>query len=360
MKPMALHPVILCGGSGTRLWPLSRDAHPKQLLAILGHESLLAATIRRASGSVFAPPVVVCNEAHVAAVTRQMQGIGVAPAAVIVEPTARNTAPAIAAAAHWLAASDPKALMLVLPSDHLIGDEAAYRTAVDAAAAAAKAGWLVTFGVTPTLPETGYGYIRSGEPIEGLEGAYRIEQFVEKPDLGTAERYLTSGDWSWNTGMFVFPAARMLAELARFEPELVTQVAAAIEQGSASGGSLALAGPAFAAAPSISIDRALMERTQAAAVIPASLNWSDVGSWAALWETSDRDENANVVVGDVMSEQTTGSYLRSEGPLIAALGLQDVVIVATGDIVLAAPRDRAQEVKAFVERLRKAGRPDLL
>jgi len=355
---MKIHPVILCGGSGTRLWPLSRDLHPKQLLALTGEDSLLAATARRVHGGAFAPPIVVCNEAHRFMVADQLAAAGVAEATIVVEPIARNTAPAIAAAAALLEAADPDALMLVLPSDHVIGNREAWLAAIGAAAAAAAAGHLVTFGITPTAPETGYGYIRRGAPVEAVEGAYSAERFVEKPDLATALTYLDEGAWSWNSGMFMFPAGLMLRELARFEPEMVEGVRAAVAGATSEGPVVRLSEPAFAAVASISVDYALMERAERVAVVPSSLDWSDVGSWAALWEIAEKDDRENVAVGDVMVEDTTGSYLRSHGPLIATLGLKDVVIVATDDVVLAAARDRSQDVKRFVSRLRSAQRPE--
>jgi mannose-1-phosphate guanylyltransferase/mannose-6-phosphate isomerase len=348
----------LSGGSGTRLWPLSRDLLPKQLLALVGEESLLAATARRVSGDDFAGPVIVCNADHKILVQDQLAEIGIAPEAIVIEPVARNTAPAIAAAAALLSERDADAVMLVLPSDHIIRDLPALTAAIGAAAKAADAGCLVTFGITPTAPETGYGYIRSGEPLPGVDGAFKIARFVEKPDLATASGYLAEGDWSWNSGMFVFPAGLMLTELAGFEPEIEAGAAMAVEKAERSGAVVLLDPVAFADIPSKSIDYALMEKTALAAVVPASLGWSDVGSWSALWEIGDKDHVDNVMIGDVMAEETAGSYLRSHGPLIAALGLKDVVIVATDDVVMAAPKDRAQDVKRFVARLKDGGRTE--
>ena len=353
-----IYPVILSGGSGTRLWPLSRDLYPKQLLSLIGPESLLAATAKRVSGDGFAGPTIVCNKEHRFLVQEQLEAIGITPEAIIIEPVARNTAPAIAAAAALLRERDPEAVMLVLPSDHIIRDLPALTRAIGAAARAADAGNLVSFGITPTAPETGYGYISSGEALPGVEGAFRIASFVEKPDLGTAAGYLADGNWSWNSGMFVFPAGLMLDELRRFEPEMVAGAIQSVKAATHIGEVVALDGVAFADIPSKSIDYALMERTDKAAIVPASLGWSDIGSWSALWDIGDKDTTGNVVIGDVMAEETDGCYLRSHGPLIATLGLKDVVIVATGDVVLAAAKDRSQDVKRFITRLRESGRTE--
>ncbi len=353
-----IYPVILSGGSGTRLWPLSRDLYPKQLLSLIGPESLLAATARRVSGDGFAGPVIVCNKEHRFLVQEQLEAIGITPEAIIIEPVARNTAPAIAAAAALLRERDPEAVMLVLPSDHIIRDLPALTRAIGAAAQAADAGNLVSFGITPTAPETGYGYISSGEALPGAEGAFRIASFVEKPDLGTAAGYLADGNWSWNSGMFVFPAGLMLDELRRFEPEMVAGAIQSVKVAIHTGEVVALDEVAFADIPSKSIDYALMERTDKAAIVPASLGWSDIGSWSALWDIGDKDGSGNVMIGDVMAEESDGCYLRSHGPLIATLGLKDVVIVATGDVVLAAAKDRSQDVKRFITRLRESGRTE--
>jgi mannose-1-phosphate guanylyltransferase/mannose-6-phosphate isomerase len=248
--------------------------------------------------------------------------------------------------------------MLVLPSDHIIRDLPALARAVETAADAASGGRLVTFGITPTAPETGYGYIRQGEPIADILGAFRIERFVEKPDLATAAGYLADGAWSWNSGMFVFPAKLLLDELTRFEPEMVAGTRRALDAAERDDGAVKLDLDAFAEVPSKSIDYALMERTEHAAIVPANLGWSDVGSWSALWEIGERDHGGNVIIGDVMAEDTKGSYLRSHGPLLATLGVEDLVVVATGDVVLVAQKDRSQDVKRFIARLRDSGRSE--
>jgi mannose-1-phosphate guanylyltransferase/mannose-1-phosphate guanylyltransferase/mannose-6-phosphate isomerase len=353
-----IYPVILSGGSGTRLWPLSRDHFPKQLLALVGPESLLVATARRVHGAGFAPPMIVCNQDHRFLVREQLEAVGITPDAIVIEPVARNTAPAIAAAAALLAKQDPSALMLVLPSDHIVRDLDAFARAVATAADAAATGCLVTFGITPTAPETGYGYIRRGAALGKPEGAFRIERFVEKPDLATAAGYLADGAWSWNSGMFVFPAKLLLDELASFEPAMVTGVTQAVEKAGRDDNVISLDADAFGGVPSKSIDYALMERTKHSAIVPADLGWSDVGSWSALWDIADRDKAGNVAIGDVMAEDTEGSYLRSHGPLLATLGVKDLVVVATGDVVMVAAKDRAQDVKTFIARLRESGRTE--
>lgn len=351
-------PVILSGGAGTRLWPLSRELYPKQLLPLLSEHSLLQETARRASGPLFAPPLVVCNDEHRFIIAEQLRQLGIKPRAIALEPTARNTGPAVAAAAKMLAAQSRDALMLVLPSDHAIADVAAFHKAVETAAAAARTGRLVTFGITPENPETGYGYIRRGAPLDGVAGAYAIERFVEKPDLKTAQGYVADGAWSWNSGMFLFPARLFLDELMRFEPAMVEAVSDSVGRANQDLEFVRLAKDSFARAPAKSVDYALMEKTGKAAVVPATLGWSDVGAWSALWEIGDKDKSGNVVAGDVIAHETTNSYLRSERVLLATLGITDAVVVATSDVVLVAAKDRVQDVKKIVEQLKASGRSE--
>ncbi len=298
-----IHPVILSGGSGTRLWPMSRSLYPKQLLVLVGERSLLQQTALRVTGDAgFAPPLIIANEEHRFIIAEQLREIGAVAEALVLEPVGRNTAPAACVAALRLAASEPDALMLVMPSDHVIGDLAAFRAAIGRAAAAARAGRLVSFGIQPERPETGYGYIAAGTPIDGVEGAFAVARFVEKPDAATAERYVASGEYFWNSGIFLF-------------------------------------------------DYAVMEHTKRAAVVPVGMGWSDLGSWDALWEMSPRDAHGNALSGNVVAEATTNCYLRSEAGLVAAVGVEDLVVVATDDAVMVAPRNRTQEVKTLVTRL---------
>lgn len=358
-----LHPVILSGGSGTRLWPMSRALFPKQFMPLVGGDSLLVATANRVAGPGFAPPMVVCNEEHRFAVAEQLRqaardGQVTPPAAIVLEPVARSTAPAVAVAALHLARTDPEAVLLVLPADHAIADVSAFHGAIDRAAAAARAGHLVTFGITPQGPETGYGYIRRGAPAAGLDGVHRVDAFVEKPDQATAERYVGDGHHDWNSGMFVFKAGRYLAELDRLAPGMVDACRAALAAAGADLDFLRLGRDAFAACPGESVDRAVMERTDDAMVVPVDMGWSDVGSWSSLLEAGPRDRDGNTTVGDVVALDCQGSYLRGDGRLVAALGLSDIILVATDDAVLAAPTNRAQDVRELVEALRAAGRPE--
>jgi mannose-1-phosphate guanylyltransferase/mannose-6-phosphate isomerase len=351
-----IHPVILSGGSGTRLWPMSRSLYPKQLLALTGERSLLQETARRvADNGAFAAPVIIANEEHRFIIAEQLREIGIAAEALILEPFGRNTAPAACVAALRLVAArapgDPEPLMLVMPSDHAIGDVAGFRQAIDCAAAAARAGHLVTFGITPERAETGYGYIASGRPIEAVQGAFAVTGFVEKPDPETAERYVASGEYFWNSGIFLFPAALYLSELERRCPDMLAACKAALAAARTDTDFVRLDRTAFAACPSDSIDYAVMEHTNAAAVVPVTMGWSDLGSWDALWEMDQKDSSGNALSGNVVAEATRNCYLRSEAGLVAAIGVEDIVVVATSDAVMVAPRNRTQEVKQLVGRL---------
>ncbi|MEZ4278844.1 MAG: mannose-1-phosphate guanylyltransferase/mannose-6-phosphate isomerase [Myxococcota bacterium] len=354
-----IHPVILSGGSGTRLWPVSRRAYPKQLLALTGPRTLLQDTaLRVADPAAFAPPLVLCNEAHRFIIAEQLREVGITPSAIALEPTARNTAPAIAAAALMIAAKDPEAVLLVLPSDHVIRDADAFRATIETAAAAAREGRLTTFGIVPQGPETGFGYIRRGAPHAALSGVHAIAEFVEKPDRGRAEQFVASGEYAWNSGMFVFPVAKLLAELERLAPALVAGCRAAVAEAATDLTFTRLAAEPFAACPSISIDHALMEHTGSASVVSASIGWSDVGSWTALWEIGEQDAHGNVTSGDVVLHDVSNSFIRAEKRLVSAIGVRDLVIIETDDAILVAPRDRAQDVKTIVGHLEQAGRAE--
>lgn len=355
----AVHPVILSGGSGTRLWPLSRRSFPKQLLPLAGEDTLLQETVLRvAESDGFARPLVICNEAHRFIIAEQLRARNVEPQAIALEPVARNTAPAIAAAALLVAREDPDGLLLVLPSDHVIRDRVAFHEALAVGCEAAARGALTTFGIVPEHAETGFGYIRRGAPLEGLAGAARVAEFVEKPDLERAQAFLASGEYAWNSGMFLFPVRELLDELEQRQPELLAACRESVAQASQDLTFTRLDEQAFAAAPSISIDHALMEHTEAAAVVTAEIGWSDVGSWAALWELGESDAEGNVHQGDVVLRDVERSYLRAESRLISAIGVRDLVIVETADAVLVAPRERAQEVKEIVAELDRRGRPE--
>ncbi|MGN7918318.1 mannose-1-phosphate guanylyltransferase/mannose-6-phosphate isomerase [Lysobacter antibioticus] len=355
-----LHPVVLSGGSGSRLWPLSRENQPKQFLSLIGDRSLFQETVLRACALPQAGlPVTVCAEGHRFMVGEQLQGIGVGSGGILLEPSARNTAPAIALAALHLLAQYPDAVMLVLPADHLIEDESAFRAAVERAAVLAEQGWLVTFGIQPDYPETGYGYIARGEALG--EDGYRVARFVEKPALATAQTYLAEGTYSWNSGMFLFKAERYLQELARYAPQIHAAATAAHAAAQSDLDFIRVGKDEFAASPSDSIDYAVMEKTDRAAVVPVSCGWSDIGSWSSLWSVAERDEDGNRYEGDVISLDTRDSLVRaSERRLIATIGVEDLVIVDTPDATLVARKDRVQDVKTIVDRLKKAGRQEHL
>ncbi|HYC02575.1 MAG TPA: mannose-1-phosphate guanylyltransferase/mannose-6-phosphate isomerase [Azospirillaceae bacterium] len=352
-------PVLLSGGAGSRLWPLSREDRPKQLLPLCGERTMIQDTaLRVAAAERFRAPLVICNGAHRDAIEAQLAEAGIAPAAVALEPMGRNTAPAVAAVAVLAAEIDPEALLLVLPADHFIRDTDAFLAAVSTAEKAAAAGNLVTFGITPDRPETGYGYIRRGGDLTGVPGAYRVAEFAEKPDRAKAESFLASGEYSWNSGMFLFPVGVLLAELERHAPDVLAAAQAAVRAGRRDGAVLALDADAFAQAPDISVDYAVMERTDRAAVVPAEMGWTDVGAWPALWDIAAKDGDGNAAAGDVMMVGSRGNLVRSDGMLTALIGVEDLVVVVTGDAVLVAHKDKAQEVKQIVSRLKKEGRPE--
>ena len=356
-----IHPVILSGGSGTRLWPLSRQARPKQFLALTGARSLLQDTVTRVQGvRDCAPPIVVSNSDHRFMVAEQLQELGVRPAAQLLEPAGRNTAPAVAAAAFHVQESDPDGILLVLPSDHVIGDGAAFGDAVARAARAAVAGHLVTFGIRPTEPNTGYGYIERAEALGGQKEVHRIRQFVEKPDLEKARGYLASGRFLWNSGMFVFLARRYLEELRRLQPEIWQAAQAALGAAVRDLDFIRLDRAAFERSPSISLDYAVMEKTDAGAVVEAHFPWSDVGSWSALWDIGKKDAAGNVIRGDVHTRDAEDSYLWAEERLLVALGVKDLMVIETGDALLVADRARAQEVKEVVQELEQRKRTEHL
>ena len=351
-------PVILSGGSGTRLWPVSRESYPKQYWPLISARSLLQDTAHRATGPGFAPPIVVCNHEHRFLIAEQLRKEGGAPARILLEPVGRNSAPAITAAALLVAEENPDAVLWMMAADAAITDLAALRAALEPAIAAARGGRIVTFGMKPTAPETGYGYIEVGAPLSGIAGAHDLVRFIEKPDAETAARLVASGRHLWNSGMFLFTAARLIAEMAEHAPAVLAAVRAAVAGRRADLDFLRLDAEAFASAPAISLDYAVAERTRHAAVVPADLGWSDVGSWSALWALGEKDGAGNVAVGDVLLEAARDCYVRSDGMLTAVVGLENAVVVVTEDAVLALHRDHAQDVKKVVDRLRAAGRAE--
>ncbi len=352
-----IYPVILSGGSGTRLWPLSRTALPKQLLKLRGDRTMIQETVLRTTMPGAAPPVLICNDGHRFLVAEQMLEIGVQVQSIVLEPVARNTAPAAAIAALITAEHDPEGIVLLLPSDHFVQNEVAFHQAVEIAAGAAKTGQLVTFGIQATQPETGYGYIKQGAARSDC-GAFDVAAFVEKPDLETAQAYLESGNYCWNSGMFAFRADIFLAELERHAPEILAAAKAALAAAERDLDFVRLDKEAFGRAPNISIDYAVMEKTDRAAVVPCEIGWSDVGSWSALWDVSQQDADGNVLIGDVIAEGSSGCFVRAERGLAAVVGAKDLAVVVTDDAVMVAGKDRSQDVKLIVDRLRAKGREE--
>jgi mannose-1-phosphate guanylyltransferase/mannose-6-phosphate isomerase len=351
-------PVILSGGSGTRLWPVSRKSFPKQFWPLISERTMLAETALRAASAKFASPIIVTNQDHRFVVAEQLRDAGVRNAQILLEPVGRNSAPAITAAALLAAESDPEAILWIMPADASITDLAALETAVTAATAAAQAGYFVTFGMQPTAAETGYGYIAQGAPLAELAGVFTLDRFIEKPNAATAAQLLADGGNLWNSGMFMFRTDILLNEMERLAPAVLEAVRAAMQTRVTDLDFIRLGTAAFEQAPDISIDYAIAEKAEKAVVVPAAIGWSDVGSWSALAEIAPKDENGNFALGDVVMEDTHNSYARSDGILTALLGVRDLVVVTTQDAVLVAHKDQAQEVKKIVERLKKAGRAE--
>ncbi|HPM57627.1 MAG TPA: mannose-1-phosphate guanylyltransferase/mannose-6-phosphate isomerase, partial [Thermomonas sp.] len=351
-----MQPVLLSGGSGTRLWPLSREAYPKQFLPLAGDDTMLQATWLRVAALADAAhalnrPIVVAGEDHRFLVAEQLRQIGAPVPAILLEPIGRNTAPAIAAAALQAMAAGDDPLLLVLPSDHVVRDADAFRNAVRVAMPAAEAGALVTFGIVPNAPETGFGYIQAAAG----DGVRKVLRFVEKPDAATAQSYLGAGGYFWNSGMFLLRASRYLEELQHFRPEIVDAVRAAFEGAARDGDFIRLDKQAFSSCPSDSIDYAVMEKTDAAMVLPVDIGWNDVGSWSALWDVSEQDGDGNAHHGDVIAIDSRNSYAYAQR-LVALVGVDDLVVVETDDAVLVARKDKVQQVKDVVATLKSQQR----
>lgn len=352
-------PVVLSGGSGSRLWPLSRAHYPKQFIPLASEQTMLQETLGRLQGlrAEALSPLVICNEQHRFMVAEQLREMDVVAKNILLEPVGRNTAPAVALAA--LAAS-PDDILLVLPADHVIENITAFHSAIELACSEAERGALVTFGVVPTAAETGYGYIQAASTGKSDEStgltAHSIQQFVEKPDLATAQAYVDSGDYYWNSGMFAFKAGRYLEELERYQPEMLSACRAAFDGASVDLDFTRLDKAAFSACPDDSIDYAVMEKTDSAVVIPLDAGWSDIGSWSALWDISEKDDQGNTCKGDVLAVDTHDSYLHTNGRLLATVGIKDLVVVETDDAVLVADKSRVQDVKTIVNQLQAQGR----
>ena len=348
-------PVILSGGAGTRLWPLSRELYPKQLLPLASDKTMLQETILRLDGiDKLENPLIVCNEAHRFMVAEQVRQLDKEAHAIILEPCGRNTAPAVAIAALYGESQGDDPVLLVLPADHLIQNIDEFQRVVQLGVEQAKQGALVTFGIVATQPETGYGYIRADQSEDG--SVYPVAEFVEKPDLATAEKYLSSGDYYWNSGMFMFRASRYLEELERFQPEMLEACHNAFTSMTADLDFQRLDEVTFAACPADSIDYAVLEKTDRAVVIPLDAGWNDIGAWSALWDVHPHNETGNVVIGDVLTEAAENCYLHASHRLVAAVGVTDLVVVETADAVLVAERDQVQKVKGIVEQLKKQQR----
>ena len=353
---VSLLPVILAGGSGTRLWPLSRKHYAKQYLALGGEKTMLQETVERLGDLEHLPPLLICNEDTRFLAAEQMRQIDRSDASILLEPAGRNTAPAIALGAFEAVAGGDDPVLLVMPADHKIKDSAAFVKAVLTGSELAAAGKLVTFGITPTHPETGYGYIRSGAP-EGA--AFKVDAFVEKPDEATAAEYLAAGGYYWNGGVFMFRASRYLEELEKFRPDILKACQNAFAGKQADLDFLRFDKDVFLACPEDSIDYAVMEKTEDSVVVPLDAGWSDIGSWAALWEASPKDADGNCEIGDVISLDGSGNYINAGSRLVTAVGLENMVIVETKDTVFVAPKDKVHKIKALVENLKKSKRAEL-
>ena len=351
-----LTPVLLSGGVGSRLWPVSRESHPKQFLALAGELTMLQETLRRTSGLEAAAPIVVCNEEHRFMVAEQLRQLDLQPSALILEPQGRNTAPALALAALQAVTIDPESILLVLPADHLITDVEAFIAAVEKSLPLAGEGRLMTFGVVPTAPETGYGYIKCGPSL--ADDLYELERFVEKPDAAVAQDYMESGGYLWNSGMFLLRAQTYLDELGKRAPDILSCCEQAMRAATVDMYFVRPDAQLFEQCPSDSIDYAVMEKTDAGAVVSLNCGWSDVGAWSALWEVAERDADGNVFRGDVIMDNCRGSYFRSESRLVAATGVENLVVVETADAILIADRDKVQDVKRIVTALKQGRRPE--
>ena len=358
----SIYPVILSGGSGTRLWPLSRSMYPKQFIRFFNAQSstLLGSTLKRMTPAEgFEAPTLLCNNDHRFLIKEELEHAGIAARAIILEPVARNTAAAIAVAALSISRDDPAAIMVVMPSDHAINDEAKFTEAVRRAAKVAATGRLVLFGIKPNEPQTGYGYIRQGANLEGFNGgAFKVESFFEKPNAKTAQEYLAAGDYFWNSGIFVLHARTYLEELARLEPKILESARGGLARAIDDLGFIRLERASFSQSPNVSVDYAVMEKTAAAAMLPIDVGWSDVGSWSSLWDIAPKDKNNNYAHGEVVLEDTRNCYVHSERGLISTIGVENLIIVDTPDALLVADKSRSQDVSKIVAKLRQSNRKE--
>ena len=354
----AIFPVILSGGSGQRLWPLSREMYPKQLINILSDRSLLQETAARFSSPLFSQPMIICNDSHRFIVAEQLREVGIKPGVIVLEPYRRNTAPAAALAALILHNKDPDAIVLLSPSDHSIGNPKAFLAAINTGLKAVVKDKIVTFGITPDHPATGYGYIKKRSSVEEGINWFNIDSFAEKPNAEMAERYISQGDYFWNSGIFLFSVKTFIHLLEEFYPDILTACRKAVEAAITDLDFFRPDSDAFKSCPSESIDIAVMEKTIDGAVVPVDMDWHDVGSWSSLWSICNKDENKNVLIGDVIAQNTKGSYLRSEGPLLTSVGVENIVVVATSDAVLVGTRAESEEIRTLVKTLREKRRTE--
>lgn len=350
-----MKPVVLAGGTGSRLWPKSRAALPKQFLSLTSDSTMLQDTITRLNGTDAEAPVFICNDAHRFLVAEQLRKKNIKHGGILLEPVGRNTAPAIALAALHATKNGEDPILLVLAADHLIKDQSAFHSAIIKAKALANEGKLVTFGIVPDQPHTGYGYIKAGNV---LNVGFEVAEFVEKPELETAKQYVESGDFFWNSGMFMFKASRYIEELGKYQPEMLEICRRAIETEAPDLDFIRVDSEIFSTCPDDSIDYAVIEKTDSAAMVPLDAEWSDVGSWTSLWETADKDDNGNVCVGDTILENTKNSYVNAEQRLVSVIGLEDVIVVETKDAVMVAHKDDAQSIKNVVNKLKAEKRPE--
>lgn len=351
-------PIILSGGSGSRLWPLSRKLYPKQFLALTGEQTLFQQTLQRLAFDGMQPPLLVANQEHRFIVQEQLEQIGQQAQILLLEPFGRNTAPAVAMAALQLLAEGRDELMLVLPADHVLDDQQAFRQALALATVAAETGEMVLFGIPANRPETGYGYIRGQADSALPDGVARVASFVEKPDAQRATEYVNSGDYFWNSGMFLFRASRFLEELKQHDVDIYDTCLLALERSQRKHGEIAIDAATFACCPDNSIDYAVMEKTSRACVVPLAAGWNDVGSWSSIWEVHDKDAAGNVVSGDVLLEDSRNCLVHGNGKLVSVLGLDDIVVVETKDATMIAHKDRVQDVKTLVNKLDAKGRSE--
>lgn len=349
-------PVLLSGGSGSRLWPLSRSSYPKQFLALNGDRSMFQETLLRLKGLDHDAPIVICNTEHRFLAAEKLRELGTSPQSIILEPMGRNTAPAIAVTALAALQTSEDPILLVLPADHAIKSPKEFHKAIKVAENLAQQGALVTFGIVPDQPHTGYGYIKRSDDVQN--GGYNVEKFVEKPNQATATEFLKSGGYLWNSGMFMFRASRYLEELEKFQPEILRFAKAAFESATADYDFTRLDEELFSKCPGISIDYAVMEHTQQARVVPLDAGWSDIGSWSSLWQISDKDENNNCLIGDTITEDTKGSYILAETKLVTTIGVEDLIIIDTKDALLVARKDRSEDVKKIVDHLKSQDRSE--